>query len=64
MIYDNKTLEKLSQEELKKHEEKLHAELKQYIEYWNNHSSDNEGWAWKVTTNTECLKQVRKYLVR
>jgi len=64
MIYDNRTLEKLSLEQLKEHEVKLISELKTDTEYWLSTYSDNEHWAYKVETDVNCLKQVRTFIAR
>lgn len=64
MIYDNQTLEKLSLEQLKEHETKLISDLKTDTEYWLSTYSDNETWSFKVETDVNCLKQVRKFISR
>lgn len=62
MIYDNKTLEKLSIDQLKFHENKLIDELKKNTEYWLGTYNDNDAWAYNVSSTVECLKQVRKFI--
>ncbi len=62
MIYDDNTLKNLSLEQLKSHEAKLISSLKTHTEYWLSTYRDNEDWSYKVETDVECLKQVRKFI--
>lgn len=64
MIYDDKTLEKCSDDILKGHEELLKEELKTNTHYWLATYHDNEHWAYKVSSTVECLKQVRKHILK
>ena len=62
MIYDDKTLINLTTEQLKEHETKLIEELNTNTKYWLSTYSDNEDWAYKVSSTVECIKQVRKHI--
>lgn len=64
MIYDDKTLSKLNLEQLKEHEVKLTQEIKTSMKYWLISYNDNEHWAFRVASDVECLKQVRKFIIK
>lgn len=64
MIYDDKTLETCGDDVLINHEKELREELKTNTHYWLTTYNDNEHWAYKVSSTVECLKQVRKHIIK
>ena len=62
MIYDNKTLEKLSLEKLKELESTLIDDLKLHTKHWLCTYADNEIWGHAVEVDVVCLKNVRKHI--
>lgn len=65
MIYDDKTLSKLTREQLEAEYKKLSTQLTVATGYLTSPDTrtDFDHWAYEVSSTAECLKQVRNHLM-